>query len=240
LILVDNRGTGASQVPDDPATYRVDRLVRDVETLRAELGLERVDLLGHSASGGTCLLYADEYPDRLEHLVLVCPSLRVTGLQSDIGDDDVLARRAHEPWHAEAVAALRAEATSSQELARYRMLAAPLLYGRWNSAAQAQAAAEPGQFTQAATDGFYAGFIADPALPGRLADLAVPVLLVVGEHDIWPTAAAVEALAVLLGNAEMAVMPGVGHFPWVDDAAAFADIVDGFLATSRRNSVRGS
>lgn len=46
LVLVDNRGTGASQVPDDPATYRVDRLVRDVDALRAELGLDRVDLLG--------------------------------------------------------------------------------------------------------------------------------------------------------------------------------------------------
>lgn len=123
---------------------------------------------------------------------------------------------------------MRAEATSPQELVRYRMLAAPLLYGQWNSAALAQAAA----------DGFYAGFVPDPALPGRLADLAVPVLLVVGEHDIWPTAVAVEALAALLGHVELAVMPGAGHFPWVDDAAAFAGIVDGFLATSNR--VRGS
>lgn len=159
--------------------------------------------------------------------MLVCPSLRVTGLRSDIGDDDVLARRVHEPWHAEAVAALRAEATSPQELLRYRMLAAPLLYGEWN-----EAAAEPGQFTQAATDGFYDGFTPDPALPGRLADLSVPVLLVAGEHDIWPTAVAVEALAALLGDVEVAVMPGAGHFPWVDDAFAFAAIVDGFLATS--------
>lgn len=95
-----------------------------------------------------------------------------------------------------------------------------------------------GQFTQAATDGFYAGFVPDPALPGRLADLAVPVLLVLGEHDIWPAAVAVEALAALLGNVELAVMPGAGHFPWVDDAAAFAGIVDGFLATTKR--VRGS
>ncbi|HEY5398119.1 MAG TPA: alpha/beta fold hydrolase, partial [Trebonia sp.] len=53
LILLDNRGTGSSQAPRDPATYRVDRLVRDVEALRAHLGLERMDLLGHSASGGT-------------------------------------------------------------------------------------------------------------------------------------------------------------------------------------------
>jgi pimeloyl-ACP methyl ester carboxylesterase len=52
LILLDNRGTGASQVPPDPVTYRVDQLVRDVEVLRDHLGLDRMDLLGHSASGG--------------------------------------------------------------------------------------------------------------------------------------------------------------------------------------------
>ena len=77
LILLDNRGTGASQAPQDPATYRVDRLVEDVEALRVHLGLDRVDLLGHSASGGIGLLYAAGYPDRLGHLVLVAPSLRV-------------------------------------------------------------------------------------------------------------------------------------------------------------------
>jgi pimeloyl-ACP methyl ester carboxylesterase len=39
LILLDNRGTGASQAPRDPVTYRVDRLVEDVEALRGHLGL---------------------------------------------------------------------------------------------------------------------------------------------------------------------------------------------------------
>lgn len=233
LILLDNRGTGASQAPDDPVTYRVDRLAEDVEALRGHLGLDRMDLLGHSASGGICLLYAARYPDRLDHLVLVAPSLRVAGLPSDLGVDEVLARRAHEPWYAGAVAALRAEAASPRELERYRWLAAPLLYGRWDAAAQAQAAAEPAQFARPATDGFYAGFEPDPALPGRLAELAAPVLLVAGEYDIWPTCTAVRELAALFGNASLAQLPETGHFPWVDDPASFAAVVLEFLARHR-------
>jgi pimeloyl-ACP methyl ester carboxylesterase len=230
LILLDNRGTGASQVPEDPATYRVDRLVRDVEALRGELGLVRMDLLGHSASGGIGLLYSVEYPHRLDHLVLVAPSLRVVGIQSDRGVDEVLALRAHEPWYAEAVAALHAEATSARERERYQWLAAPLLYGRWNEAAQAQAAAQPAQFAQPATDGFYAGFEPDAALPARLAELTVPMLLVAGEYDIWPTSTAVRELATLLYNAELAVLSRAGHFLWVDDPATFVAIVERFLA----------
>jgi pimeloyl-ACP methyl ester carboxylesterase len=230
LILLDNRGTGASPAPQDPLTYRVDRLVQDVEALRGHLGLDRLDLFGHSASGGICLLYAAGHPHRIDHLVLVAPSLRVVGIPSDLGVEEVLARRAHEPWYAEAVAALHAEAASPQELQRYRWLAAPLLYRRWNAAAQAQAAAEPAQFAPPATDGFYAGFDPDPALPERLAALAAPVLLVAGEYDIWPTSAAVRELAALVDSAGLALLPRTGHFPWVDDPASFVAVVDEFLA----------
>ncbi len=229
LVLLDNRGTGASQAPNDPETYRVDRLVQDVEALRDHLGLSRMDLFGHSASGGTCLLYAAAHPHRLDHLVLVAPSLRVVGIQSDLGVDEVLALRAHEPWYAEAVAALYAEPASPQELERYRALAAPLLYGRWDAAAQAHAAAEPAQFAQPATDGFYAGFAPDPAVPGRLTALAAPVLLVAGEYDIWPTGTAVRELTGLLNHADLAVLPQAGHFPWLDDPVAFVTTVHEFL-----------
>jgi pimeloyl-ACP methyl ester carboxylesterase len=128
-----------------------------------------------------------------------------------------------------AVAALYAEATSPQELQRYRWLSAPLLYGQWNAAAQAQAAAEPAQFARPATDGFYANFDPDPALPGRLAALPVPVLLVAGEYDIWPTCTAVRELAALFGQADLAVLQRAGHFPWVDDPASFVAVVHDFL-----------
>lgn len=229
LILLDNRGTGGSQTPQDPTTYRVERLVHDVEALRGHLGLDVMDLFGHSASGGICLLYAAEHPHRVGRLVLVDPSMRVVGIQSDLGVDEVLAKRAHEPWYADAVAALHAEAATPQELERYRWLAAPLLYGQWNAAAQEQAAAEPAQFAQPATDGFYAGFDPDPTLPSRLATLRMRILLVVGEYDIWPTSTAVRELAALLNNAELAVLPGAGHFPWVDDPANFVATVEGFL-----------
>lgn len=58
LILLDLRGTGDSALPADPATYRVDHQVADVDALRGHLGLESADLLAHSAAGNLALLYA--------------------------------------------------------------------------------------------------------------------------------------------------------------------------------------
>jgi pimeloyl-ACP methyl ester carboxylesterase len=49
LVLLDPRGVGSSADPADPATFRVGRLVSDVESLRIHLGLERMDLRAHSA-----------------------------------------------------------------------------------------------------------------------------------------------------------------------------------------------
>lgn len=125
---------------------------------------------------------------------------------------------------------LYAEATSAQELERYKWLAAPLLYRQWNAAAQAQTAAEPAQFAQPATEGFYNGFEPDQELPERLAALTAPVLIVAGEYDIWPTSTAVRRLAALFGNADLAVLPRIGHFPWVDDPGSFVTTVNEFLA----------
>jgi pimeloyl-ACP methyl ester carboxylesterase len=58
----------------------------------------------------------------------------------------------------------------------------------------------------------------------------VPTLLMNGEYDIWPTCTAVRELATLLNNADLAVLPRTGHFPWVDDPATFAASVEAFLA----------
>ncbi len=213
LVLLDNRGTGSSDVPADQETYRIDRIADDVEALRCHLGIDRMDLFGHSASGGVNWLYAGKY-QRLDRLVVAAPSLRVLGIQSDIGVAEILAKRAYEPWHAEAVAALTADAKTTEDLHRYRWQAAPLLYGQWNAAARAHAAAEPAQFAQPATDGFYAGFEPDPTLPAR--PLHCPYRRCSSSASrssgrVPPRCQAASSFS----EAELLVFSSAGHFPSV-------------------------
>lgn len=71
LVLLDLRGTGESELPADRGTYRCDRLVDDVEALRLQLRLERMDVLAHSAGGSLAMLYAARHPQRLGRLALI-------------------------------------------------------------------------------------------------------------------------------------------------------------------------
>ena len=141
LILPDTRGTGDSEVPADPAAYRCDRIARDVEALRADLGLDQMDLLGHSAGANVALLYAAAHPERIGHLILLTPGVRALGLT--FSDEDQLAamrRRAAEPWFESAWAAAQA-AEGGDESAETTLGWQPFRYGRWDDAARAHAAA---------------------------------------------------------------------------------------------------
>jgi pimeloyl-ACP methyl ester carboxylesterase len=231
LVLLDPRGVGLSADPADPATFRVDRLTGDVESLRDHLGLDRMDLLAHSAGAVLATLYAAAYPQRLSRLILVTPGLAAAGVE---GTEEefraALARRAAEPWYPAALAALEKIMAGDLSMEAFRA-SRPFFYGRWDQAAQAHATAGVSERHQAAREGFFAGATIDPpATRAALAKLTAPVLLYAGDLDPMVTPAMVREAAPLFGGATVAVQPGAAHFPWVDDPAAFAAGVGPFLS----------
>jgi proline iminopeptidase len=69
FVLYDQRGSLRSPAPD--TTIRLDRLVADLEHLRAQLGLERMTLVAHSMGGALAYAYLARHPERVRGLVLV-------------------------------------------------------------------------------------------------------------------------------------------------------------------------
>ncbi|MFI8520625.1 alpha/beta fold hydrolase [Streptomyces sp. NPDC085481] len=230
LILLDPRGTGDSPVPADPASYRCDRQVADVEALRVHLGMDRIDLLGHSAGGDLATLYAATHPERVRALVLVSGSGRALGIETSEAEwDKATEVFADRPWYAEARAALDslAPGTPARQAAAVYM---PFAYGRWDEAARAHAAGLDAEMNRDAPDHFYAPGVFDPdAVRAGLASLTAPVLLLAGEHDAAPSPAQAAEQAACFPNAEVVVHPAAGHFPWIDEAGAFVRPVAAFL-----------
>jgi proline iminopeptidase len=230
LILPDTRGTGESAMPADPASYRSDQLARDVEALRAELGLERIDLLGHSAGGTVALLYAAAYPERIDHLVLLSPGMGPLGLAvTDAQQQEAMRQRSGEPWYQDAQAAILA-AEAGDVSARTRLRYMPFFYGRWDDAARAHAQVGFSERADAVRAGFYAPGAFDPqAVRAALARLTAPVMVYAGEVEIGPTAELAAEAAGLFPGWELTVQPGAGHYPWLDDPTSFTAALLAFL-----------
>lgn len=69
LVLVDHRGTGASDRSVSPAFSTRD-LASDLVRVLDTAGLDRVDVLGHSMGGRVAQWFAVDHPDRVGRLVL--------------------------------------------------------------------------------------------------------------------------------------------------------------------------
>ncbi|MFB7542156.1 alpha/beta fold hydrolase [Streptomyces zaomyceticus] len=230
LILLDSRGTGASAEPADPGSFRCDRQVGDVEALRVHLGLERIDLLGHSASGSLATLYAAAHPERIRSLVLVTSGGQAVGAgTTDEEWDEAVEIFADRPWYPEARAAL-ATIGPDTPLPRVLEIVAPFAYGRWDAAAQEHAAGADRQIRWDAATAYHGEGAYDPETTRRaLTALRAPVLVLAGEYDAGPTPAKAAEAAACFPHAELVVLPGAGHFPWVDDAEGFVRPIVAFL-----------
>ncbi|MFD4693952.1 alpha/beta fold hydrolase [Streptomyces sp. NPDC058463] len=230
LIMLDLRGTGQSAVPEDVSSYRCDRLVDDVESLRVHLGLDTVDVLAHSAGVNLAALYAERHPERVGRLALIAPSVMAVGITitGELRRGTARLRR-DEPWFPEAFAALEAIVAGNATSEAVEAIA-PFFHGRWDEAARAFRAAEDGQKNAEAAGLFAAEGAFDPdATRAALARFTAPVLLLAGEVDLNSPPPAVAEFAGLFPHAELVVQPGAGHFPWLDDPDTFVATTAAFL-----------
>lgn len=230
LHLLDNRGTGASELPADRDSLRMERLPDDVEDVRTALALEPADVLGHSAGCPVVLLHAARHPSVVRRLVLVTPSGRPFGWTPD-DLDDIRATRRDEDWYAEASEAQAALETASPRVrGELEKLTRPFWYGRWDEQTQTHGAGADHQMSLRASAGYVPGPDFDvEAAQQSLKQIEAETLVVVGERDALTGAAVGEKFANAIPRAEVAVVPAAGHFPWVDEPAAFVSVVRDFL-----------
>jgi pimeloyl-ACP methyl ester carboxylesterase len=230
LIMLDLRGTGQSAIPADRESYRSDRLVDDISALQDHLGVDRFDLLGHSAGANTAVQYALGHQRQVNKLVLITPGMRMVDLEPD-GETrrEIVQLRQDEPWFTEAAASFDRIAAGEGTEADWSALA-PFFYGRWDATAQAHDAAGEKQTNEEAAQVFGAEGAFDPAATrAALAAFGSPVLILAGDLDLQRPPRIAAEFAALFPAAQLVVQPGAGHFPWLDDAGQFVSAVTAFL-----------
>lgn len=70
VILYDQLDSGRSDRPQDPANWRIDRFVEELEAVRAATGAEKWHVVGHSWGSAIALEYSARYPQRVASTVL--------------------------------------------------------------------------------------------------------------------------------------------------------------------------
>ncbi|MGZ6029639.1 MAG: alpha/beta fold hydrolase, partial [Myxococcaceae bacterium] len=87
VVTMDCRGNGRSDRPGEQAAYSLDAYYEDFVAVLDALGVERVAVIGISATAMTALRLAAEQPERITHLVIA------GGFAESLVDDPKVAER---------------------------------------------------------------------------------------------------------------------------------------------------
>lgn len=237
LLLLDPRGTGESDRPSGPSAYRLEDYAADLDELRRHLGLQRLDLLGHSHGGFVAVVWASDYPETVGRLVLANTLVRFSRDSGDATESE-MSRRAGEPWYQDAVGAREHRLSGPGRLAGDRELGTlfarelPLYFVEWGPEEEAfgDKLAREGRNGDAMR--FFNTEIAPTFdLRDRLGRITSPTLVITGERDFVGTPDAAEEIASGLPDATLVVLPGSGHFSFVESGGRrpFAEAVLDFL-----------
>lgn len=216
MIALDRRGFGQSTPPPD-----LDRETDDILAVLDALGIDRCALVGMSQGGRVALRFADRHPDRLSSLVL--QSAPLDGFAPGPREADAIPIAAYRDLVRSGEIDAMRTAWSSHPLMDF-----PDHLDR--SAVDSMIEAYEGRdLTQAMPPASAA-----PNLAEALHTIAVPTLVVTGEHDTPWLQLVGDALAYGLPNAERRIIPGAGHMSNLSHPDAFNAALSVFLGDGAR------
>ncbi|MEO8564199.1 MAG: alpha/beta hydrolase, partial [bacterium] len=235
VVLPDQRGTGLSVAFDDATRFTVANAVEDIEALRRRLGVERIDLIGHSWGGMLAMVYASTYPEHTSGLTLIGSGGFDAGADAIISER-LRARLTKSDRDSMRVLSARLGNQSNQESA---LRAMRLLNWKAYQFDPANARKLSAYLTPNGFNGRTARWMTsdlERSRPRIATDLdrasialgRLPVLIVYGEADVIGLATAPE-LRRRFPSAKEVVIKRSGHHPWIESPAALYQSIDLFL-----------
>jgi pimeloyl-ACP methyl ester carboxylesterase len=234
LLLLDPRGTGESDPPADPEAYDLEDYAADIEAVRADLGMERLDLLGHSHGGFVAMTWAARVSDHVGKLVLASTAPRFTAAIRQARMERVASHEG-QPYFADATEAMRLREegryAGDDELTElYRregILFAPVGV---DPAPVLEALARAGDNADALGH-FNKRIAGGMDHRAALAHVTAQTLVITGSEDAFVSGA--YEIAEALPNGTLVVLDGVDHFPFLEPGheSAWSRAVLDFLRT---------
>ncbi|MEZ3161143.1 alpha/beta hydrolase [Microbacterium sp. BWT-B31] len=198
----------------------------DVVALADALDLDTVDIVGHSAGTRLALATAAQHPDRVRSLALLTPP--ASWLTGTVSDAEALAATFADPAAREAFAALQTDDPQTEsEFTEAFLREAPATYAHWTEVERSHA--EVGTMSLAAALAWFTD-IPDAAADRIRSTPLPPTLVVGGDRDLLTGLQPVRDYAAVLG-ADVRFIDDCGHYPWIEQPAAFRRILAEWLTT---------
>jgi proline iminopeptidase len=225
MVLLDHRGHGKSgRPPIETLTH--DQLAADVEAVRADLGLGKIVLFGHSYGGFIALEYAIRYPDRLAGLVLACTAPAIDY------SDEIMANAKQKGDAKQLAAADRLfanEVRTDEDLRATWADVFPLYFVNYDPALAAELDRK-GSYSGAAAHRAFGDLVPSYNVVPRLGEIRVPTLILSGRHDWITPVAQGERLQRGIEGSELVVFERSGHYPFIEEQPKFLAAMRSWLA----------
>jgi len=223
LVYYDQRGGGRSAV-DREVPVGWQEHVADLEALRSVWGLRRLTLAGYSWGGLLALLYAVQYPERVERLALVSPAPPWRSARTDF--ERRLAARNSAPDVLAAKREVQDGGLRERDVETYRQrmfeFSVAGYFHDWHQARNLTPFRITGRTQQAVWES-----LGDFDLRPRIGALRIRALVVHGEDDPIPIETAATTADLL--RAPLVAIPECGHVPFVEQPEHFVAGLDPFL-----------
>ncbi|WP_122627191.1 2-succinyl-6-hydroxy-2,4-cyclohexadiene-1-carboxylate synthase [Lucifera butyrica] len=227
VVLVDMIGHGLSESPVDFRRYSMEHAVEDLLQLLAQLGLPKVNLLGYSMGGRCALQFAVQAPERVHTLILESSSPGIAAepeREARRRSDEALAGFIIEQGVAAFVDRWTSLALFATQQALPDFIKNEVRCQRLQNQAQGLANSLRGMGTGV-----------QPSWWGRLQEIRVPTLLLVGEHDAKFRRIGLSMEKIIPGST-LQIIPSAGHTVHLEQPAVFTAAVMDFLSLHNPHS----
>jgi proline iminopeptidase len=224
VVLYDQRGVGRSSriAPGQSCTLRDQ--IEDLDALRAHIGEERIDLLGHSWGGYLVMAYAARYPQHIRRLLIVDSAAPKWGdtvfLFKNVFPEGVEREDADE-----FASQLGDKAAAVRALREYFSM---LFYSpekRDAALAKMDEGSEIPEVNEAINKDLER-FDLNPELP----KYRFPTMVMTGRFDINVAPVVAYKIHKAIAGSEFVVFDRSGHMPFYEEPEKFVQTVEGFLS----------
>lgn len=230
LFFYDQRGCGLSDEFKSKDSITMETMVEDLEALRKEFGLAKINLAGQSWGAAIAINYAAKYPDNVKKLMLLEP-LPISSKYIPVFIKNILGR------------------FTKEEREEYNFLSKnplvktdPVLYKKLNNLSFKHYYYDTAKQDlnrmdymdsvrlkkQFMSSGMFGPYLNNYDLSDKLKTITCPILIIHGDYDVVPNESILK-MKEANAAAELHIIEKCGHFVHVEKEKEYFDLINKFL-----------